>query len=106
MIRSSTGPGPDHLRYTLIIAYDPADGRIHGTTLHGYFGDEDRAGLSQSEARLHETLTQRACDPVTHMETIMLPLDELGKTVIDRIDPATKTIIPLESAAANPLRCG
>jgi hypothetical protein len=103
MIRSSAGPGPDQLRYTLIVAYDPADGRIHGTALHGSFGDEDRAGISQSEARLRETLTQRTCDPGIIIETIILPSDELGDKVIDRIDPATKTIIPLEHDAANPL---
>ena len=106
MIRSSTGPGPDQLQFTVIVAYDPADGRIYGASLHGYFGEEDREGIGQSEARLRETLALRACDPVTNVETTNLPLDELKDIVIDRMDPATKAIIPFEGAAANPLGCG
>ena len=106
MIRSSTGPGPDQLQFTVIIAYDPADGRIYGTAHHGYFGEADEEGIGQSEARLVDTLTHRPCDPVTNVETIVLPLDELRDMAIDRVDPATKAIIPLERTAADPLGCG
>jgi hypothetical protein len=93
MITASTAPGQEGLQFTLIIAYDSSTGRVFGTSVHGSFDERDQAGIELSRRRLLDDLAAHPCDPLVAPATLDIALVDLPAGLIDRVEPATETLV-------------
>jgi hypothetical protein len=89
MISMSKGRKGEALHAVVIVAFDRANGRVHGTFVHGSLGGPDDAGVKRSRERLMMDLRDRL-GGAADLDTVQLPLDELKENWIERVDPATR----------------
>jgi hypothetical protein len=95
MIAMSKSPYVEVLEGVVLVAFNRATGRVHGTYVHGSLGVPDEPGLKRGGEEFVKKLKARLGGKV-ELDTIRLPLDEVKDTWIEPVDPATRK--PIKSA--------
>jgi len=99
MIRISQGPNGQALHAVVIVAFDLVNGRVHGTFVYGSHGTPDRVGVEGERDRFLAEL--RGHHSGVELDTVDLPLEQLQRGSIERIDPRTRQ--PIFRADAAPV---
>ena len=94
MISMSKGRKGETLHAVVVVAFDRANGRVHGTFVHGSLGDPEEAGVKRSCERFMTELRERLGGDAD-LETVQFPLDELKTSWIERVDPVTRKPIKI-----------
>ena len=89
MISMTKGRTGEQVHAVVVVAFDRASGRVHGTFVHGSLGAPDEAGVKRSREKFVAQLKARLGGTV-ELDTLQLPLEELKDAWIDRVDPATR----------------
>jgi hypothetical protein len=92
MISMTKGHTVEPLHAVVIVAFDRASGKVHGSFVHGSLGGPDEAGIKRSREKFVAELKTRLGSGVA-LDTIQLPLEELKDAWVDRVDPATRQAI-------------
>lgn len=95
MIAMSKGRKGEALHTVVVVAFDQANGRVHGTFVHGSLGSPEEADVKRSRERFMTELRVRLGDDAD-LDTVQLPLDELKESWIERVDPATRKPVKRE----------
>jgi len=89
MIKMSKSPTNETLHAAIIVVFDTSSGRVHGTFVHGSYGEPDEAGIRRSRERLLSELRDRVDSGIT-LDAIERPLAELGDGWTEQVDPETR----------------
>ena len=90
MLRISGGPpGGEALATVVLVAYDPASGRVLGQFAHSSFGPAGEAELERSRRAFHSDLLRRLGESA-EVEMIQLDRDRWDRGSITRVDPQTR----------------
>lgn len=89
MISMTKGHTVEPLHAVVIVVFDRASGKVHGTFVHGSLGGPDDAGVKRSREKIVAELKTRLGSRVA-LDAIQLPLEELKDAWVDRVDPATR----------------
>jgi hypothetical protein len=75
----------------LIIAFNPTNGRVHGTFAHGSYG-EDEAGVARSRKRFLAEL-RNSLGAEAKIDAIELRHDQMPEGSIKFVDPKTRRLV-------------
>ena len=80
------------LHAVVVVAFQRSDGRVVGTFVHGSDGP-DPAGAERSRERFMGEM-QAHLGQGADLDSILVPLQELGGGWVHRVDPQTRTVVP------------
>jgi hypothetical protein len=89
MISMTKGGAGEPLHAVVLVAFDRASGRVHGTFVHGSLGAPDEAGVKRSREKFLALLRTRLGSAVD-LDTLQIPLEDLKDAWVDRVDLATR----------------
>jgi hypothetical protein len=91
MIRFSAGPNGQTLDAVVVVAFDPASGKVHGTYVHGYQGNLNPAELERCRKRFLADLHARLGS--AKIEFSEAPLARFKDGWVERVDPKTRALV-------------
>ncbi|SPB14764.1 hypothetical protein NOV72_01996 [Caballeronia novacaledonica] len=92
MIKMSRSPSGAAFSAVVIVAFDPANGDVHATYVHGYEGELDERGLERSRGQVLKDVRGRLASCAA-IELIQVPLAEMEDGWVERIDPITREVV-------------
>lgn len=89
MISMTKGHSVEPLHALVIVVFDRATGKVHGSFVHGTLGGPDEEGVMRSREQFLTELKARLGSGV-ELDTLQLPLEQLKDAWVERVDPATR----------------
>jgi hypothetical protein len=76
----------------LVVAFNPANGEVHGTFAHASYGREDVEGVARSRERFLREL-RSDLGTKAKIEVIELPADKAPRGLIKHVDLKTRSLV-------------